>query len=101
MGGVGGKPDVIDTVLFRNVKQLSDSSVPHSFGKLRKLFWQVLFLILHPLSWLKPRCFSKDWDVTEYGVCELIDVISEIPDTTVCLSQQENEMVISIPKRGT
>ncbi|XP_047636404.1 meiosis regulator and mRNA stability factor 1 isoform X5 [Phacochoerus africanus] len=44
-------------------------------------------------------CFSKDWDVTEYGVCELIDVISEIPDTTVCLSQQENEMVISIPKR--
>ncbi|XP_057604665.1 meiosis regulator and mRNA stability factor 1 isoform X8 [Hippopotamus amphibius kiboko] len=44
-------------------------------------------------------CFSKDWDVTEYGVCELIDIISEIPDTTICLSQQENEMVICIPKR--
>ncbi|XP_072791874.1 meiosis regulator and mRNA stability factor 1 isoform X3 [Taeniopygia guttata] len=44
-------------------------------------------------------CFSKDWDVTEYGVCELADIISEIPDTTICLSQQDNEMVICIPKR--
>ncbi|KAM9584123.1 meiosis regulator and mRNA stability factor 1 isoform 3-T4 [Trichechus inunguis] len=44
-------------------------------------------------------CFSKDWDVTEYGVCELTDILSEIPDTTICLSQQDNEMVICIPKR--
>ncbi|NXX18195.1 MARF1 factor, partial [Podargus strigoides] len=44
-------------------------------------------------------CFSKDWDITEYGVCELADIISEIPDTTICLSQQDNETVICIPKR--
>ncbi|XP_069503221.1 meiosis regulator and mRNA stability factor 1 [Ambystoma mexicanum] len=44
-------------------------------------------------------CFSRDWDVTEYGVCELIDIVSEIPDSTICVSQQDNEMVISIPKR--
>ncbi|XP_031800141.1 meiosis regulator and mRNA stability factor 1 isoform X4 [Sarcophilus harrisii] len=44
-------------------------------------------------------CFSKDWDVTEYGVCELIDIISEIPDTTICLTQQDDEMVICIPKK--
>lgn len=44
-------------------------------------------------------CFSKDWEVTEYGVCELMDIVSEIPDTTICLSQQDNEMVICIPKR--
>ncbi|XP_015265164.1 PREDICTED: meiosis arrest female protein 1 [Gekko japonicus] len=44
-------------------------------------------------------CFSKDWDVTEYGVCELVDLISEISDNTICLSQQDNEMVICIPKR--
>nr|XP_023396681.1 meiosis regulator and mRNA stability factor 1 isoform X6 [Loxodonta africana] len=44
-------------------------------------------------------CFSKDWDVTEYGVCELTDILSEIPDTTISLSQQDNEMVICIPKR--
>ncbi|XDA89012.1 hypothetical protein R6Z07F_018640 [Ovis aries] len=44
-------------------------------------------------------CFSKDWDVTEYGVCELIDIISEIPDTTICLSQQDSEAMICIPRR--
>ncbi|XP_028714241.1 meiosis regulator and mRNA stability factor 1 isoform X3 [Peromyscus leucopus] len=44
-------------------------------------------------------CFSKDWDVTEYGVCELMDIISEIPDTTICLSQQDDDMVICIRKR--
>ncbi|XP_063136996.1 meiosis regulator and mRNA stability factor 1-like isoform X2 [Rattus norvegicus] len=44
-------------------------------------------------------CFSKDWDVTEYGVCDLIDIISEIPDTTICLSQQDDNMVICIRKR--
>lgn len=44
-------------------------------------------------------CFSRDWDVTEYGVCELIDIVSEIPDSTICVSQQDSEMVISIPKR--
>ncbi|XP_051062669.1 meiosis regulator and mRNA stability factor 1 isoform X2 [Phodopus roborovskii] len=44
-------------------------------------------------------CFSKDWDVTEYGVCELTDIISEIPDTTICLSQQDDDMVVCIRKR--
>ncbi|KAM4026164.1 meiosis regulator and mRNA stability factor 1 isoform 2-T5 [Anomaloglossus baeobatrachus] len=44
-------------------------------------------------------CFSRDWDVTEYGVCELVDIVSEIPDTTISVSQQENEIVISIPRR--
>ncbi|KAM4698321.1 meiosis regulator and mRNA stability factor 1 isoform 2-T2 [Rhinophrynus dorsalis] len=44
-------------------------------------------------------CFSRDWDVTEYGVCELVDIVSEIPDTTICVTQQDSEIVISIPKR--
>lgn len=44
-------------------------------------------------------CFSKDWDVTEYGVCELMDIISEIPDTTICLSPQDDDMAICIRKR--
>ncbi|XP_036050646.1 meiosis regulator and mRNA stability factor 1 isoform X1 [Onychomys torridus] len=44
-------------------------------------------------------CFSKDWDVTEYGVCELMDIISEIPDTAICLSQQDDDVVICIRKR--
>ncbi|KAM9305551.1 meiosis regulator and mRNA stability factor 1 [Gastrophryne carolinensis] len=44
-------------------------------------------------------CFSRDWDVSEYGVCELVDIVSEIPDTTICVTQQDDEIVISIPKR--
>ncbi|XP_018419711.1 PREDICTED: meiosis arrest female protein 1 [Nanorana parkeri] len=44
-------------------------------------------------------CFSRDWDITEYGVCELVDIVSEIPDTTICVTQQDNEIVISTPKR--
>uniref|UniRef100_UPI00398F5C47 meiosis regulator and mRNA stability factor 1 isoform X2 n=1 Tax=Pristiophorus japonicus TaxID=55135 RepID=UPI00398F5C47 len=44
-------------------------------------------------------CFSKDWDVTDYGVCELADLLSEIPDTTICVSRQDEDTVISIPKR--
>ncbi|KAK1162811.1 meiosis regulator and mRNA stability factor 1-like isoform X3 [Acipenser oxyrinchus oxyrinchus] len=44
-------------------------------------------------------CFSKDWDVTEYGVCELPDLLGEIPDTTVCVTEEDGDMVISIPKR--
>ncbi|XP_029431876.1 meiosis regulator and mRNA stability factor 1 isoform X2 [Rhinatrema bivittatum] len=44
-------------------------------------------------------CFSRDWDVTEYGVCDLVDILSEIPDTAICVCQQDNETVISIPKR--
>ncbi|XP_069761769.1 meiosis regulator and mRNA stability factor 1 isoform X2 [Narcine bancroftii] len=44
-------------------------------------------------------CFSKDWDVTDYGVCELADLLSEIPDTTICISKHDEDTVISIPKR--
>lgn len=56
-------------------------------------------VVLSEFSQAYHWCFSKDWDVTEYGVCELTDIISEIPDTTICLSQQDSETVICIPKR--
>ncbi|XP_018091816.1 meiosis regulator and mRNA stability factor 1 isoform X2 [Xenopus laevis] len=49
----------------------------------------------HAYHW----CFSRDWDVCKYGVCDLVDIVSEIPDTTICVLQQDNESVISIPKR--
>ncbi|XP_039631256.1 meiosis regulator and mRNA stability factor 1 isoform X4 [Polypterus senegalus] len=44
-------------------------------------------------------CFSKDWNVINYGVCELMDLLTEIPDTTVCVSHQDGDVVISMPKR--
>uniref|UniRef100_A0A452TF97 Meiosis regulator and mRNA stability factor 1 n=1 Tax=Ursus maritimus TaxID=29073 RepID=A0A452TF97_URSMA len=62
-----------------------------------KRFTQDLLKLLKSQANLKVNL--ANWDVTEYGVCELIDIVSEIPDTTICLSQQDNEMVICIPKR--
>uniref|UniRef100_A0A8C2S768 Meiosis regulator and mRNA stability factor 1 n=1 Tax=Capra hircus TaxID=9925 RepID=A0A8C2S768_CAPHI len=65
-----------------------------------KEFAQAYHCFSFSILWEKlKKCFSKDWDVTEYGVCELIDIISEIPDTTICLSQQDSEAMICIPRR--
>lgn len=44
-------------------------------------------------------CFSRDWQVVDYGVCDLMDLLKEIPDTTITISQQETDIVISVPKR--
>uniref|UniRef100_A0A8C6LG29 Meiosis regulator and mRNA stability factor 1 n=1 Tax=Nothobranchius furzeri TaxID=105023 RepID=A0A8C6LG29_NOTFU len=44
-------------------------------------------------------CFSRDWRVTDYGVCDLMDLLTEIPDTTITIAQQETDAVISVPKR--
>ncbi|XP_034045191.1 meiosis regulator and mRNA stability factor 1 isoform X2 [Thalassophryne amazonica] len=44
-------------------------------------------------------CFSKDWCVVDYGVCDLMDLLTEIPDTTITVTQQDTETVISVPKR--
>ncbi|XP_028303899.1 meiosis regulator and mRNA stability factor 1 isoform X1 [Gouania willdenowi] len=44
-------------------------------------------------------CFSRDWRVTDYGVCDLKDLLTEIPDTTITITDQASDMVISVPKR--
>ncbi|KAM9314631.1 meiosis regulator and mRNA stability factor 1 isoform 2-T3 [Pholidichthys leucotaenia] len=44
-------------------------------------------------------CFSRDWKVVDYGVCELMDLLTEIPDTTITITQQSTDTVISVPKR--
>ncbi|KAM3624258.1 uncharacterized protein V6R79_021181 [Siganus canaliculatus] len=44
-------------------------------------------------------CFSRDWRVINYGVCELMDLLTEIPDTTITISHQDTDTVISVPKR--
>ncbi|XP_061087780.1 meiosis regulator and mRNA stability factor 1 isoform X2 [Conger conger] len=44
-------------------------------------------------------CFSRDWQVIEYGMCDLMDLLAEIPDTTITITQQDNDTLISIPKR--
>ncbi|XP_030206425.1 meiosis regulator and mRNA stability factor 1, partial [Gadus morhua] len=44
-------------------------------------------------------CFSRDWRVMDYGVCELMDLLNEMPETTVTLTRQDTHLVISVPKR--
>ncbi|XP_047221337.1 meiosis regulator and mRNA stability factor 1 isoform X3 [Girardinichthys multiradiatus] len=44
-------------------------------------------------------CFSRDWRVTDYGICDLMDLLAEIPDTTITITHQTTDMVISVPKR--
>ncbi|MED6235150.1 hypothetical protein ATANTOWER_017679, partial [Ataeniobius toweri] len=44
-------------------------------------------------------CFSRDWRVTDYGICDLMDLLAEIPDTTITITHQTTDIVISVPKR--
>lgn len=46
------------------------------------------------------RCFSRDWQVVDYGMCDLMDLLTEIPDTTITITQQDSDTVISVPKKG-
>uniref|UniRef100_A0A8C9VKB4 Meiosis regulator and mRNA stability factor 1 n=1 Tax=Scleropages formosus TaxID=113540 RepID=A0A8C9VKB4_SCLFO len=44
-------------------------------------------------------CFSRDWRVVDYGMCDLMDLLAEIPDTTITITQQDADTIVSIPKR--
>ncbi|KAI3352277.1 hypothetical protein L3Q82_005255 [Scortum barcoo] len=44
-------------------------------------------------------CFSRDWRVVDYGICDLMDLLTEIPDTTITITHQDTDTVISVPKR--
>ncbi|KAM9857177.1 meiosis regulator and mRNA stability factor 1 [Aulostomus maculatus] len=44
-------------------------------------------------------CFSRDWKVIDYGICDLMDLLAEIPDTTITITHQDTDTVISVPKR--
>ncbi|XP_057699411.1 meiosis regulator and mRNA stability factor 1 isoform X1 [Corythoichthys intestinalis] len=44
-------------------------------------------------------CFSRDWNVADYGTCDITDLLSEIPDTTITTTHHDNDTVISVPKR--
>ncbi|KAK9539698.1 hypothetical protein VZT92_002200 [Zoarces viviparus] len=44
-------------------------------------------------------CFSRDWRINDYGTCDLMDLMTEIPDTTITVTRQDMDTVISVPKR--
>uniref|UniRef100_A0A3B4VCD5 Meiosis regulator and mRNA stability factor 1 n=1 Tax=Seriola dumerili TaxID=41447 RepID=A0A3B4VCD5_SERDU len=44
-------------------------------------------------------CFSRDWRVIDYGICDLMDLMTEIPETTITITHHTTDTVISVPKR--
>lgn len=36
----------------------------------------------------------------DYGICDLMDLLTEIPDTTITITHLDTDTVISVPKRG-
>ncbi|XP_018520259.1 meiosis regulator and mRNA stability factor 1 isoform X3 [Lates calcarifer] len=44
-------------------------------------------------------CFSRDWRIIDYGICDLMDLLTEIPDTTITITHQATDTIISVPKR--
>uniref|UniRef100_A0A665VDG0 Meiosis regulator and mRNA stability factor 1 n=1 Tax=Echeneis naucrates TaxID=173247 RepID=A0A665VDG0_ECHNA len=44
-------------------------------------------------------CFSRDWKVVNYGICDLMDLLNEIPETTITVTVHATDTVISVPKR--
>ncbi|XP_077101697.1 meiosis regulator and mRNA stability factor 1 isoform X3 [Siphateles boraxobius] len=44
-------------------------------------------------------CFSRNWQVMDYGMCDLMDLLAEIPDTTITVTQQDCDTLIAVPKR--
>lgn len=60
----------------------------------------MLQMLVINLSTLCIRCFSRDWRVIDYGICDLMDLLTEIPDTTITITHLDTDTVISVPKRG-
>ncbi|XP_066603618.1 meiosis regulator and mRNA stability factor 1 isoform X2 [Prorops nasuta] len=46
------------------------------------------------------RVISKPWDVVDYGVCEIDDILNEVSENTVVVTDMPNgDKMIAIPKR--
>ncbi|XP_022103471.1 meiosis regulator and mRNA stability factor 1-like [Acanthaster planci] len=45
------------------------------------------------------RCFNKPWKVTDYGVCDLQDLLTEVPETMAMINWNGDDTVVFIPKR--
>ncbi|KAK0092688.1 hypothetical protein PV326_000848 [Microctonus aethiopoides] len=46
------------------------------------------------------RVIGKSWDVVNYGVCEINDILSEVSENTVVVTNvNDDEKIIAIPKR--
>uniref|UniRef100_UPI00358E07D9 meiosis regulator and mRNA stability factor 1 isoform X2 n=1 Tax=Myxine glutinosa TaxID=7769 RepID=UPI00358E07D9 len=44
-------------------------------------------------------CFSRSWDVTEYGLSEVMDLLSDVAESMVCVCSQDGETYLSLPRK--
>jgi len=55
---------------------------------------------LSEFSAVYQRVLNRPWDIVDYGVCEFRDVMGEVSENTVVVTTQEDgDLIISIPKR--
>ncbi|KAL5019265.1 hypothetical protein ScPMuIL_004987 [Solemya velum] len=69
--------DLLRVLKAQPCKQISLKLLPDAFSKL----------------------LNKPWDVSEYGLCYVDDLFSEIPSTTVIVTAEDSETIVAIPHR--
>ena len=52
-------------------------------------------------STFSDKVIGKTFDINDYGVCYIEDMLSEMPDTIVLVTGQGEWMNMAIPRRGT
>ncbi|XP_033630021.1 meiosis regulator and mRNA stability factor 1-like isoform X2 [Asterias rubens] len=45
------------------------------------------------------RCFNKPWNVIDYGVCDIHDLLAEVPENMAMISWNGENTLVFIPKR--
>lgn len=45
------------------------------------------------------RSLSKPFNAVEYGLCDLNDLLEELPENTVVINKSVDPVVVAIPKR--
>ncbi|KAJ9585358.1 hypothetical protein L9F63_002855, partial [Diploptera punctata] len=56
-------------------------------------------IILSEFPTVYNKVVGRPWDIVDYGVCELQDLLTEVSENTVVMTTIENDIMISIPKR--
>ena len=46
------------------------------------------------------KVVGKPFDITDYGVCYIEDMLSEIPEATLVVTGSGEEMTLTVPRRG-
>lgn len=56
-------------------------------------------IIVKELPEIYNKVMNKPFQITDYGICDLMDLLTELADNTVVLTGSNADMIIAIPKR--